>query len=98
MGGTRLKENGTMNWLEQIRGNDQWFPAAVAAVDNVVNLLQRIFRAPLHAEIVNDKQRIAAEPVHDFIPPGKGIIQFIHDSGKIRHADGHFLFHQGIQF
>ena len=32
----------------QVRGNDQWFPAAVAAVDDVVNLLQRIFRAPLH--------------------------------------------------
>ena len=80
----------------QVRGNDQRFPAAVTAVDDVINLLQCIFRAALHAEIVNDKQRIAAEPVHDFISPGKGVIQFIHDSGKIRHADGHFLFHQGI--
>ena len=80
----------------QVRGDDQWFSAAVTTVDDVINLLQRIFRAPLHTKIINDKQRIAAEPVHDFVSPGKGAVQLIHDPGKIRHANRHFPFHQGI--
>ena len=55
----------------QVGGDDQRFPAAVSAVYDVVDLFQCVLGATLHAEVVNDEQGIAAEPVHNIIAPGK---------------------------
>lgn len=55
----------------QICGNDQRLPAAVSAVHDVVDLLQCVLGATLYAEVINNKQGIAAELVDGFIPPGK---------------------------
>ena len=42
----------------QVGGDDQWFPAAVSAVYDVVDLFQCVLGAMLHAEVVNDEQGI----------------------------------------
>lgn len=77
----------------QVGGDDQRFWAAVPAVHDVVDLFQRILCTTFHPEIVNDEQWIAAELVHNIIPPGKAAVQFVHDAGKVRHTHRHFLFH-----
>ena len=58
----------------QVGGDDQRLPAAVPAVYDVVDLFQCVLGATLHAEIVNDEQGIAAEPVHNIIEPGKAAV------------------------
>lgn len=49
----------------QVGGDDQRFLAAVSAVYDVVDLLQRILCTTFHSEIVNDEQWIAAKPVYN---------------------------------
>ena len=80
----------------QVGGDDQRLPAAVSAVHDVVDLFQCVFGATFHAEIVNDKQGIAAELVHNIISPGKAAVQLVQDSGKVRHPHRHFLLHQSV--
>ena len=80
----------------QVGCDNQRLPAAVSAVYNVVDLFQCVFGATFHAEIVNDEQRIAAELVDGFIPPGKTAVQLVQDSGEVRHTHRHFLLHQSV--
>ena len=58
----------------QVGGDNQRLPAAVSAVHDVVDLLQCVLGASFHAEIVNDEQGIAAELVHNVVPPGKAAV------------------------
>ena len=81
----------------QVGGDDQRLLAAVSAVYDVVDLLQCIFCTTFHAEIVNDKQGIAAELVHNIIPPGKAAVQLVQDSGDVCHPHRHFLLHQSVR-
>ena len=81
----------------QVGGDDQRFPAAVSAVHDVVDLLQCVLGATLHAEVVNDEQGIAAEFVDDFIPTGKAAVQLVQDSGEACHTHRHFLLHQSVR-
>ena len=64
----------------QVGGDNQRLPAVVSAVYDVVDLFQCVLGATLHAEIVNNKQGIAAELVHDLISPGKAAVQLVQDS------------------
>ena len=80
----------------QVGGDDQRLPAAVSAVHDAVDLFQCVLSASFHAEIVNDEQRIAAELVHNIVPPGKAAVQLVQDSGKVRHTHRHFLLHQSV--
>ena len=81
----------------QVGGDDQRLPAAVSAVHDVVDLFQRVFGATFHAEIVNDKQGIAAELVHNIISSGKAAVQLVQDSGEVRHTHRHLLLHQSVR-
>ena len=49
----------------QIGRDDQGLPATVSAVYDVVNLLQCVLSTTLHTEVINNKQGIAAELVHN---------------------------------
>ena len=80
----------------QVGGDDQRLPAAVSAVHDVVDLLQCILGATLHAEVINNKQGIAAEPVHNIIAPGKAVVQLVQDPGEVRHTYRHLLLHQSV--
>ena len=80
----------------QVGGNDQRFPAAISAVHDAVDLFQCVLGATLHAEVVNNKQGIAAELVHDLISPGKAAVQLVQDPGKVRHTHRHILLHQSV--
>ena len=80
----------------QIGGDDQGLAAAVAAVYHVVDLFQSVIRAALHAEIVQNQQRIAAQAGDVRISALKAAGQVIENGGKVRHADGDFFFHQGV--
>ena len=80
----------------QIGGDDQGLAAAVAAVYHVVALFQPVFRAALHAEIIQNQQRIAAQVGDVLVSALKAARQVIENGGKVRHADGNFLFHQGV--
>ena len=80
----------------QVGGDDQRLPAAVSAVHDVVDLFQCVFGATFHAEIVNDKQGIAAELVHNIISSGKAAVQLVQDSGEVRHTHRHLLLHQSV--
>ena len=71
--------------------------AAVSAVYDVVDLFQCVVGTTLHTEIVNDKQGIAAELVYNIISPGKAAVQFVQDSGKVRHTHRHFLLYQSVR-
>ena len=42
----------------QIGGDDQRLAAAVSAVYHIESLFKPVFRPVLHAEVVNDKQRV----------------------------------------
>lgn len=81
----------------QVGGDDQRLPAAVSAVHDVVDLFQCVFGATFHAEIVNDKQGIAAELVHNIISSGKAAVQLVQDSGEVRHTHRHLLLHQSVR-
>ena len=61
----------------QVGGDDQRLPAAVSAVHDVVDLFQCVLGATFHAEVINNKQGIAAEPVHNIIAPGKAVVQLV---------------------
>ncbi len=50
------------------------FPAAVATVYDVIDLLQCILSAALDAEVVNNKQGITTELVHNVVSPGKAAV------------------------
>ena len=80
----------------QVGGDDQRLPAAISAVHDAVDLFQCVLGATLHAEVVNNKQGIAAELVHDLISPGKAAVQLVQDSGKVRHTHRHLLLHQSV--
>ena len=80
----------------QIGRDDQRLSTAVATVYNVVDLFQRILRAALHSKVVDNKQRVSAQPVYYLVPPGETIIQFIQDLRKVCHAHGYFLLHQSV--
>ena len=69
---------------------------AVSAVHDVVDLLQCVLGATLHAEVVNDKQGITTELVHNIVPPGKAAVQLVQDLGKVCHAHRHLLLHQSV--
>ena len=77
----------------QIGGDDQGLAAAVAAVYHVVDLFQPVFRSALHAEIVQNQQRIAAQAGNVRISALKAAGQVIENGGKIRHADRDFFLH-----
>ena len=81
----------------QVGGDDQRLPAAVSAVHDVVDLFQCVFGATFHAEIVNDKQGIAAELVHNIISSGKAAVQLVQDSGEVRRTHRHLLLHQSVR-
>ena len=81
----------------QVGGDNQRLPAAVSAVYDVVDLFQCVVGTTLHTEIVNDKQGIAAELVHNIIPPGKAAVQLVQDSGEVRHTHRHLLLHQSVR-
>ena len=68
----------------------------VSAVYDAVDLFQCVLGTTLHAEVVNNKQGIAAELVYDLISPGKAAVQLVQDSGKVRHTHRHFLLHQSV--
>ena len=80
----------------QVGGDDQRLPAAISAVHDAVDLFQCVLGTTLHAEVVNNKQGIAAELVHDLISPGKAAVQLVQDSGKVRHTHRHLLLHQSV--
>ena len=80
----------------QVGGDDQRPAAAVSAVNDAVNLFQPVFCSTLHAEIVQNQQRITAEPGDVLVPALKAGGKVIEDCGKVRHADGDFFLHQGV--
>ena len=80
----------------QVGGDDQWLLAAVSAVHDAVDLFQCVLGTTLHAEVVNDEQGIAAEPVHNIVPPGKAAVQLVQDSGEVCHTHRHLLLHQSV--
>src|SRR5699024_5611819 len=80
----------------QVGGDDQRPAAAVSAVNDAVNLFQPVFCSTLHAEIVQNQQRITAEPGDVLVPTLKAGGKVIKDCGKVRHADGDFFLHQGV--
>lgn len=45
----------------EVGRDDQRLAAAVTAVNHIENLFQPVLGAALHAEVVKDKQRIAAK-------------------------------------
>ena len=51
-----------------VGGDDQRLSAPISAVDHVVDLLQFILSAALHADVIQDKQRGAAEVGDVLIP------------------------------
>ena len=61
-----------------------------------MNLFQCVLSASFHAEVVNDEQGIAAELVHNIVPPGKAAVQLVQDSGEVCHTHRHFLLHQSV--
>ena len=80
----------------QIGSDDQGLAAAVSAVYHIVDLFQSVFRAALHAEIVQNQQRIAAQAGDILVSALKAAGQVIENGSKVRHADGDFFLHQGI--
>ena len=81
----------------QVGGDDQRLPTAVSAVHDAVDLFQCVLGTTLHTEIVNNKQGIAAEPVHNIIAPGKAAVQLVQDPGEVRHTHRHLLLHQSVR-
>ena len=65
----------------------------VSAVYDAVDLFQCVLGTTLHAEVVNNKQGIAAELIHNIVPPGKAAVQLVQDSGEACHTHRHFLLH-----
>ena len=59
-------------------------------------LFQSIVGATLHAEVVNDKQRIAAKAGNVLVAVLKAGGKVVEDKGKIRHVDGDFFLHKGV--
>src|SRR5699024_5102840 len=54
-----------------VGGGDQRLVAAVSGINHMEYLFQSIVGATLHAEVVNDKQRIAAKAGNILIPACK---------------------------
>ena len=80
----------------QVRGNDQRLPAAVPAVNHVVNVFMRILGVPFNPQIVQYQQFIAAEPGNVFVAPRKAGGKVIEYRREVRHADGNLFFHEGV--
>ena len=80
----------------QIGGHDQRLAAAAAAVNDVVDLFQPVFRAALHAEVVNDQQRVAAKAGNVLVSSLNAAVQVVQHGGKVGHADGNLLFHECV--
>ena len=70
--------------------------AGITLVSHAIDLFQSVFRAALHTEIVQNQQRIAAQAGDVLVSALKAARQVIENGGKVRHADGNFLFHQGV--
>ena len=70
----------------QIGGDNQGQVAAQPCVNNIEYLLQRIFRAALHAQIVNDQQTVMVKTVDVLVSViGKHPGQRIQNAGKVGH-------------
>src|SRR5699024_8712605 len=80
----------------EVCGNNQGAAAPIPAVNHIKNLLQTVLGAALHAEVVNDKQRIAAKAGNVLVAVLKAGGKVVEDKGKIRHVDGDFFLHEGI--
>ena len=80
----------------EVGRDDQRLAAAVTAVNHIENLFQPVFRPALHAEVVNDKQRIAAKAGNVLVAVLKAGGKVVEDKGKVRHVDGDFFLHEGV--
>ena len=80
----------------EVGRDDQRLAAAVTAVNHIENLFQPVLGAALHAEVVKDKQRIAAKAGNVLVAPLKAGGKVIEDKSKVRHADGDFFLHEGV--
>ena len=80
----------------EVGRDNQRLAAAVTAVNHIENLFQSVFGAALHAEVVKDKQRIAAKAGNVFVPALEAGGKVIEDKGKVRHVDGDFFLHEGV--
>ena len=80
----------------EVGRDDQRLAAAVTAVNHIENLFQPVLGAALHAEVVKDKQRIAAKAGNVLVAVLKAGGKVVEDKGKIRHVDGDFFLHEGV--
>ena len=80
----------------EVGRDDQRLAAAVTAVNHIENLFQSILGAALHAEVVKDKQRIAAKAGNVLVAVLKAGGKVVEDKGKVRHVDGDFFLHEGV--
>ena len=80
----------------EVGRDDQRLAAAVAAVNHIENLFQPVLGAALHAEVVKDKQRIAAKAGNVLVAVLKAGGKVVEDKGKVRHVDGDFFLHEGV--
>ena len=65
-------------------------------INHMEYLFQSIVGATLHAEVVNDKQRIAAKAGNILIPACKAGREVAQDNGEVRHIYGDFFLHEGV--
>ena len=79
-----------------VGGGDQRLVAAVSGINHMEYLFQSIVGATLHAEVVNDKQRIAAKAGNILIPACKAGREVAQDNGEVRHIYGDFFLHEGV--
>ena len=84
-----------LQW-RKVRCCNQRFFADIPAVYHVVDLLKSVFRTPLHAEIIKDKQGIGAEPYNVLISVFRPIEKVVEYRCKVRHTDRYFPLHKGI--
>ena len=80
----------------EVGRDDQRLAAAVTAVNQNEKLFQPVLGAALHAEVVNDKQRIAAKAGNILIPACKAGREVAQDNGEVRHIYGDFFLHEGV--
>ena len=69
----------------EVGRHDQRLAAAVSAVNHIENLFQSVLGAALHAEVVNDKQRIAAKA-------GNVLVAVLKAGGKVVEDKGCLLY------
>ena len=70
----------------QIGGDDQRQITAQSGINDIEYLLQRIFRAALHAQIVDDQQAVMVKTVDVLVSViGEHPGQRIQNAGKVGH-------------